>query len=122
MTGRLSSHSISKGRDGKWEGRDEIKLGVVPGAGDKPLILQLRTDVDSRKGARTFASVLHDNGDGSLSCILFQDFAKTVRTDATVTRGTEKSVTTAHAAALNDLPAIIAEVEAFYAAKQKVAA
>ena len=116
---------ITKNRDGKWKGRDDINLGIVPGA-KYPIVLQIRTDVDSRKGARTTATAMQDNGRGGLVEHMLSfggpggDFFRLVRQDQSVTRGTEKSVTAAHAAALEKLPEIIGMVEAFYGAVVKV--
>jgi hypothetical protein len=110
--------TIRKDRDNKWEGADDINLGIVPGAGDKPIILQIRTSVDSRRGARTTATALHDEGNGGLTHVFSfgerGDFSKTVRINHMVTRGTEKAVTAAHALAMGDLPEIIGMVELFY--------
>ena len=113
--------TIRKDRDNKWEGADDINLGIVPGAGDKPIILQIRTSVDSRRGARTTATALHDEGNGGLTHVFNfgegGDFSKTVHTNHMVTRGTEKAVTNVHAAAMEKLPEIIGMVEAFYGAQ-----
>jgi hypothetical protein len=66
-------------------------------------------------GVSAFASV-HKVERGFMSFELFGDYSKTVALDANA-RSTEKTVALVHAQALGQLDAILAEVKAYYAAK-----
>lgn len=98
---------IGKGREG-WEVETQVPM-------DGGYILRIAT-------SKRFSGILATTAsrfkliDGGMTCVMFQDFSKTVVQEKV--RVTEKSAIEQHKIALNQLDVLRAEVDAFYAQKE----
>jgi hypothetical protein len=103
---------LEKSKHRGWQATTDIPL-------EAPRVLRLNTSKREQHGraagVSTYASV-HKVDGPFITMDLFGDFSKTVALDASA-RSTEKTVTLVHAQALGQLDAILAEVKAYYAAK-----
>lgn len=99
-------------RDG-WSARNRLDLG------EKNRQLEVSTYKGNRGVVTSFMVGVHEGG--CVSYALFSDYSKTLK-HAAYPRATSKSIRDAHTAALAQLPAIVAEVLAFYVAKDAKAA
>lgn len=102
------NYELRKGRDG-WEAKSRFPL-------EGPYALRLHTYKPVRGGVITTANRVEENGDGSYSFVVFQDYSKTLEWKRAA-RCTEKSVKEQHEAVLARLDEIKAEVAAFYSVK-----
>ncbi len=103
---------INKGYDG-WSAKSEAVIGETP-KGTR--ILRLRT-AKARGGLATTASVFirtMQSGCPVETTVLFGDFLKSGIAATPCNRVTEKSIETAHKAALAHMESLIAEAQAFY--------
>lgn len=106
--------SMQKGRDG-WNAKTDIELEPIgPMEPDAKRILRIETS-KARAGISTCASVWKLDGRGSMSTILYGDFRKTIAVESS--RCTEKSVKTLHENALASKADLLAQVNAYYGAK-----
>jgi hypothetical protein len=120
MTYSIKETRTGKGRDG-WETKTKIDFDDVLTVRDK--VGRRRLTLSTYKRNRdlvTLASVSFVN-DGFESFMLFADYSKTVIKQPCA-RVTEKDVKRQHEEALALIPAIVGEVDAFYAAKAAEAA
>lgn len=92
---------------GEWTCSDRVEL-----EGSK--FLRIETSKDSRRNLTTFASVMHDNGDGSVTHVLLQDFSKRVAISSP-TRVMAKTVEQQHASVMARVDELIADALAHYA-------
>lgn len=103
---------IQKGYDG-WNAKSEAVLGETP---EGTRLLRLQTS-KARGGLASTASVLirsMKTGYAVDTTIIFQDFFKSGIAPTPCNRVTEKSIESAHKAALEQMESLITEAQAFY--------
>ncbi len=103
---------------GEWEATSEATIGETPKG---PRILRLRTSKARRGGIDASASVfVREPSNGNFYSevhVMFGDFSKRGIAPTPCKRVTEKAVAEVHSRALLEMDGLIAEAEAFYAAK-----
>lgn len=102
--------AVRKNMHDEWEVIDEIEL-------PNNRVLRINTSRRSSGLLNTTATVGRHEG-GFFSFMMFQDYSKTIK--SAKVRCTQKAVEQQHAAAMLDIEAVKADVEAFYTKKETV--
>lgn len=114
--------SVSKGYDGK-KAETLIPLPGIKACGESGGEAKLSiTTYKSMGTLTTFGKVAEYCPDGKITMVLFADYGKRLMQTPGV-KATEKAIIAQHTAVLEQLPAVLADITEFYAAKAaKVAA